>query len=68
MKSATVTEFKKHPDSILKTAEQEPLTITERGKPLFIIHKASALDALERAKAAMKRADGDLNDFGVFDW
>jgi len=68
MKSATVTEFKKHPDMIIQAAREEPLTITERGKPVFVIHKASAMAALERAKAAMKRADGDLNEFGVFDW
>jgi len=68
MKTATVTEFKQHPDIILKTAKQEPLTITERGKPMFVIHKASAMSALARAKKAVKHADDDLNEFGVFDW
>ena len=68
MKSATVTEFKKHPDMILKAAKSEPMTITDHGKPILVIHKASSMDALARAKAAVKSTDDDLNDFGVFDW
>lgn len=68
MKTATMTEFKQHPETYLKTAKKEPLTITEKGKPMLVIHKASAMSALAKAKAAVKRADDNLDDFGVFDW
>ncbi len=68
MKNATVTEMKRHPDRILKMAKKEAVTITERGKPVFIIRKAQAAAALERAKKAVTHSDDDLNDFGVFDW